>query len=208
MAEAAALILPPHGGGRLGMRRSPMSGTWPPLWGRASPARQALLAGHSQRRPSSYKDATIVLANPCKAMPRRVPSHAHKRSCGASAADIYQEAARRASDMSSQQQHRHGAVAETYTNGSLHIGNFGPGLNCTRHREGCQALSRNPYLVGCDTTKSASCEGRPLAAPPQMSIVQPSPVAAGEGTPSGSATGRDHEPQTRRRAQGCEAKQT
>ena len=34
------------------------------------------------------------------------------------------------------------------------------------------------YLVGCETTKSASCEGFPLAAPPQMSMVQPSPVAA------------------------------
>jgi len=34
------------------------------------------------------------------------------------------------------------------------------------------------YLAGCETTKSASCEGFPLAAPPQMSMVQPSPVAA------------------------------
>ena len=42
---------------------------------------------------------------------------------------------------------------------------------------GCQALRQEPYLVGCETTKSASCEGRPLAAPPQMSIVQPSPIA-------------------------------
>ena len=32
------------------------------------------------------------------------------------------------------------------------------------------------YLVGCETTKSASCEGRPRAAPPQISMVQPSPV--------------------------------
>ena len=34
------------------------------------------------------------------------------------------------------------------------------------------------HLVGCETTKSASCEGSPRAAPPQMSIVQPSPVTA------------------------------
>lgn len=44
----------------------------------------------------------------------------------------------------------------------------------------CSAASASlmTHLVGCETTKSASCEGSPLAAPPQVSMVQPSPVAA------------------------------
>ena len=32
--------------------------------------------------------------------------------------------------------------------------------------------------MGCETTKSASCDGRPLAAPPQISMVHPSPDLA------------------------------
>ena len=66
-----------------------MSGTWPPLWGRAFPARQALPAGHSQRRLSSYKDATIVLANPCKAMPRRECHHMLTRDHAAQAPQTF-----------------------------------------------------------------------------------------------------------------------